>query len=106
MVRKILGTMIHAERQSAGCIGADRAEPARERHGNRLKGCKTVAGLGQVPAQALSIPVLHSRKEPCPAFFRGEDLGAIGAPQNVRDSGDNLPGMLFGRSLKHSVRRE
>src|SRR5574337_308730 len=106
MVRKILRTVIHSKRESSGRIGTDRSKPARERHGNRLQRCKPVTGLGQVPAQALSVPVLHRGKEPGPAIFRREDPGAVGAPQNVRGSGDDLTIMLFGRPLEHSGRRE
>src|SRR3990172_3575360 len=106
MIRKILRPVIHPKRQATGRIGTNRSKPAPERHGNRLEGCQPVAGLGQMPAQTLSVPVLHGGKEPCPAFFRGEYLGTVGAPQNVRGSGDDLSSMLFGRSLKHPVRRE
>jgi hypothetical protein len=59
-----------------------------------------------MPAHALGVPVLHRQEEPTPAFFDGEDSGAVGTPHNVGSLSDYLPLVKVGMAAAASIGRK
>lgn len=106
MFRKVLGAVIHPQYQTSGRSGTNRTKSGLDSHGERLQGGKPVAMLGDMPADAFGIPMLDGGKQPAPAFFLGEDPGAVRAPHDVRGRGNDLAGVFLGLALDNAMGRQ
>lgn len=89
-----------------GHLEAHSAQNLAQDHGYGLQGLKPGPGLGDMPAQALGVPMLQSGKEPDPAFVNGQNLAAIRALHQAGLIGDDLALMPRGRLGPRPVGKE
>src|SRR5947209_7131095 len=72
MVREVLRSVVHAQRQAARHASRDRPVQVLKAHRHRFERSEAAAVLADVPADALGVPVLDCDEYPAPLIFDGE----------------------------------
>jgi hypothetical protein len=90
MIREILAAVIHPQAQSTGNIGGNRAESLFHGHGKRLQSGKPVSSFGNVPADALGVPMPDNAEQRALTIVDGEYFRAVGTPHDLGGCRDDL----------------
>jgi hypothetical protein len=106
VVRGVLRTMIHAQRQPAARVGGHRAKPAQQPLGDGLDGSETVTDFRGMDAGAHAFAVIDGREDPHHAVVHGRDAHAVGTPHLIRAIGRDPAVVKVGFASRLPVRRE
>jgi hydroxybutyrate-dimer hydrolase len=110
LVLEVLGhegaAVIVTQQHLARGIRADGSEHLADGQRQRLSGGVTVSMFGDVPAEALGVPVLGDDEQRDVAVVHRRDDGAVGAPHDVRRIGGDRAAVVVRRTGRAPMRGE